>query len=186
MLGSPLGSYIGGKVLNLSPLMKHGQLHNYTLVFTIGGAANLIALIWVLIRVNEKKDIKEFKKRFHIRDDSDIEPKGRTVDCEKQKQLDDNKHIHPLRLLFSLGNVKDMIRTCCKPRANYVRLQIWLLFLTMFFYMVTHIGIHAFLYPFCQKIYEWDSETYSSANAMGNAINAMSTLILAPILIKVV
>ena len=168
-------------------MMKHGQLHNYTMVYIVSAALNLVSLIWVLLRVNEKRDSREFKKRFNSSSANNIEmkTKGRVVN-EMQKQFNDNKHIHPLRLLFNFRNVTDMVRTCCKPRANYVRLQIWLLFLTMLCYLMVHMGSGVFLFPFVERVYGWDSEIFSTASAIGNVINALCTLMVAPVLIKVI
>ena len=154
------------------------------MVFIIGAAANFAALLWVLLRVNEKRDIKEFRKRFHMKEDIEMQKKGQQV-CDKQQQFNDNKHIHPLKLLFNFENVRDIVKTCCKPRTNYIRLQIWLLYLSMLCYLMAHMGTTVFLFPFVQKIYQWNSETYSNASAIGNVIQALATLLIAPILIKV-
>ena len=188
LAATPLGTLIGGKVLNSSPMLHQGQLHNYTMVYIIGASAHLICLVWLVFRVNEKKDMNEFEKRFCDKEEGvEMEtrgPKGPVV-CEKRQQFEDNKHIHPLKLLFNWRNVTDMFKTCCKPRPNYVRCQIWLLFLSMLCYIMVHVGPGTFLYPFVQKVYEWNSDAYTTASAIGNVITALVTLLAVPILIRV-
>ena len=170
--------------MSTKTFLKNGQLHNYTLVFLVAAACNLAAFIWILLMINEKRDLKEFRKRFHMKEDLEMQRKGQAV-CDKQQLFNENKHIHPLKLLFNFENIKDMIKTCCKPRPNKARLQIWLLFLSMICYLMAHMGANVFQFPFVEEVYPWSFLTYSDATAIGNVIQSLFTLLLAPILIKV-
>lgn len=153
------------------------------MVYIIGASVYLLLLIWIVFRVKEKRDTNEFEKRFCAKEPG-LESKEPVV-CEKRKQFEDNKHVHPLRLLFRWRNVGDMLRTCCKPRPNHVRCQIWLLFLSMLCYIMVHVGPGTFLYPFVQKVYQWNSDSYTTASAIGNVVTALVTLLAVPVLIRV-
>ncbi|CAG2182055.1 unnamed protein product, partial [Oppiella nova] len=62
-LASPVGTYVGGAVLNTSPLSAdQGQLHNYIGVYIICGVAYLLALVWAIFKVDEKRDMEEFER----------------------------------------------------------------------------------------------------------------------------
>ena len=172
--------------MNTHTFYSGGQLYNYSGAFLLGGAAYLLVLMWTIFKINETKDTIVFDKKFNTNRDSVITG-DREVQIirEKHKQFADNKHINPVKLLFSLDNLKDIVETCCKPRGNYVRLQIWLLFLSMSCYLLAHIGPMIFMYQFSQKVYEWDSGTYSNATAIASIATALGTMTIAPILLKV-
>jgi hypothetical protein len=163
------------------------------MVFVIGGIAHFVGLLWAIFMINESKDIIRFNLKFNK--NSNFEMKNMDKN-EGQKSTEntinhsldhENKYQnkHPLKLLFNLNNVKEMFKTCLKRRDNYVRLQIWLLFLSMACFLLSHIGPIFFLYQFAQKVYLWNSEEYSNASALGNVANALATIFIAPILIKV-
>ncbi|CAG2181747.1 unnamed protein product, partial [Oppiella nova] len=126
--------------------------------------------------------MEEFERRFGTHSSEDMSVTEEIL--KKQKQYEDNRHIHPMKLLFDCTNVKEMLKTCCKPRANHVRLQIWLLFLSMAIYIMAYMAPIVFMFQFCQKVYNWDSETYSNVSAGASFISCAATLIIAPILIK--
>jgi hypothetical protein len=163
------------------------------MVFIIGGVFNFVALLWAIFMINESKDIIKFNLKFNK--NSNLEMKNMDKN-EGQKSTENtinhsldhkNKYQnkHPLKLLFNWNNVMEMFRTCLKRRDNYVRLQIWLLFLSMLCYLVSHIGPMMFLYQFAQKVYLWNPEEYSNASALGHVVNALATIFIASILIKV-
>jgi len=186
----PLGTYIGGKVLNTSPIFENGQLHNYALVFMIGGLANLLALFWSAYFINESNDILQFNLRFNRKTNIEMNTIN-TININDEHNKNENtmneaiEQKNTFKLLFKFNNIKDMFSTCLKKRDNYVRLQIWLLFVAIIFNLLSSIGPMMFLYQFVQKVYSWNSETYSNASALGNILNALATLIIVPILIKV-
>ena len=41
------------------------------------------------------------------------------------------EHVHPMKLLFDLANIKSMVKTVTKKRINKGRLQIWLMIISM-------------------------------------------------------
>ena len=180
---TPLGTYLGGKVLNTTPLMNGGQLYNYTAIYAIVGITSLVMLIWTIFMVDERRDTIEWHKRF---DESNLDSDSKVVlPSDKLSRFDSFKGTHPLKLLFKLDNVREMFRTCFKKRPGTVRLQLWLLLVVMIFFMISHIGPIIFLYSFTQKIYGWNSETYSNASVIEKIVNTLVTFISAPILIRV-
>ncbi|XP_054156892.1 proton-coupled folate transporter-like [Oppia nitens] len=183
-LGTPLGTYLGGIVLNTTPMFSNGQLHNYSGVYAIAGVTYVLALCWTIFMVNEKRDIRLWEQRFRNScDDNDVEFETRVEN--KIKRYDDYRHIHPIKLLVNIKNVKEMWSTCAKPRANLVRIQIWLLFLSVSCYMLSHVGPIIFLFQFTQKVYSWNSQMYSNGSAISSFTIALATIIIAPVLIRV-
>lgn len=96
------------------------------------------------------------------------------------------KKKHPLKLLFDVNNIKDIIKTCLKPRENRVRAQIWLLFVSMVIYLLSHLGPSQILFQFAQKVYHWESAKYSYASSLGNVFTCIAMTTVAPILVKVI
>ncbi|CAG2106821.1 unnamed protein product [Medioppia subpectinata] len=185
-LAQPFGTYVGGAVLNMSPLWANsGQLHNYMGVYLICGVAYLLATIWTLFMIDERKDMEAFQRDFGSTNGEEEDMSLREEMLNKQKQYDDNRHIHPIRLLFDCRNVKDMFITCWKRRTNYVRLQLWLLFLSMAIYIMAYMGPITILFAFVQKVYKWNSATFSNISAIGSLISVAAIFVISPILIKV-
>lgn len=54
----PLGILIGGLILNSPAIGTNGQLNNYIAVFIVCLVGQIISLIWVLIMINEKQQLK--------------------------------------------------------------------------------------------------------------------------------
>ncbi|XP_054157504.1 uncharacterized protein LOC128955852 [Oppia nitens] len=186
-ISQPLGTYIGGLVLNMKPIFKTGQLHNYTGVFTIAGVMYLAILIWTVIFVNEKRDINKWEQKFPSHITESITSDNNTDDIvnSKLKTFDEYKHIKPIKLLFDLKNAKEMWRTCSRKRHNHLRLQIWLLFLSFACFIIAHVGPIIFMFQFTQKVYGWDSQTYSTWSAITSGTGALATFIIAPLLLKI-
>ncbi len=90
--------------------------------------------------VNEKKAQKQTKKmEMKLRGIKVSENKD-TLKDELKREKKQEKMKHPLKLLFDLSNVKDMVRCCFKHRPNRVRTQIWLIFGATFIVLVSHSG----------------------------------------------
>ncbi|CAG2105249.1 unnamed protein product [Medioppia subpectinata] len=176
-IAQPLGTYIGGLVLNTQPFFTAGQLHNYSGVFALMGFVYAFALLWTIYMVDEEKAIRDWEGRYSTHCDKVIEL--------KMAKFTDNQHNSPIRLLFDVNNVKSMAMSCVKRRPNSVRLQIWCLFVSMACYLLQTIGPMIFLYQFSQKVYSWDSSTYSTAAAVGNIAITLGTLAVSPVLLNV-
>ncbi|CAG2104672.1 unnamed protein product, partial [Medioppia subpectinata] len=183
----PLGTYVGGIVLNTPSMFSSGQIHNYSGVYLIMGIANALILLWVIYRVDEEKDLREWERVFGTTgaDGADTSKESAERLERKLKRYEDNKHIHPIRLLFNMKNVKEMLITCCERRPNHVRLQIWLLFIGMACFLLSYVGPIIFLFQFTQKVYKWDSKIYSNGSAIGSIVQAVGSMIVGPLLVRV-
>ncbi|CAG2176864.1 unnamed protein product, partial [Oppiella nova] len=186
-IGQPLGTYVAGLILNTDPWIKgKGQLHNYSASFALGGMCFIVALIFAIFFIDEKRDIKDWEKRFNAVSDPEKDSIVSVDDRvhQKLKKFEDNKHIHPMKLLFNTNNVKEMWRTCSKKRDKRVRRQIWLLFLADAIYLLDHVGPFIFMYQFSQKVYSWDSSTYSNGSTIEKISSSVATMIFGAILLK--
>ena len=73
--------------------------------------------------------------------------------------------------LFDLENVRQTFACFCKPRSNHVRLQIYLLFLTMFAQLLVFYGLAAVLLQFTERVYFWDAQKYSTVSAASGVVS---------------
>jgi hypothetical protein len=90
--------------------------------------------------VNEKKAQKQTKKmEMKLRGIKVSENKDKLKD-ELKREKKQEKIKHPLKLLFDLSNIKDMVKCCLKHRPNRVRTQIWLIFGAMIIIITSHNG----------------------------------------------
>jgi len=92
---------------------------------------------------------------------------------------------HPLRLLLDMKNVRDILMLCIGCRADFVRAQIWLVFLANFCKYFILMASQAFLFQFVEKVYDWDSKTFSQYQSLSYIINSISVMLLTTVLIKV-
>ncbi|XP_054152853.1 proton-coupled folate transporter-like [Oppia nitens] len=188
-LSGPLGSYLGGYIINTPTWLSSGvdhQLHNSTAVFIIDGLVYGLSILWIWWAIDEARDIRNWELEFGLPYESD----GLTVDQRVAGKLENyDKHREsghsPVRLLFTWSNLKNIWHTCAKSRPNYVRLQIWLLFLANLCYMIVKSGPVAYLMPFTQTVYKWDSSQYSTGVAITNLSETVVQLLASPVLIMV-
>ncbi|XP_054156950.1 thymic stromal cotransporter homolog, partial [Oppia nitens] len=182
-----LGTYVGGKIIASSPMLNGGQLHNYTAISLLSGGLYTIALLWTIFMINERRDQKRFYKLFAKESEQlSNNDEGRALLSEDGHHRDNHRRrVHPIKSLFNINNIKEMLITCCKPRRHYVRLQIWLLILSMAILVLAYMGPLIFLFPFVQKIYQWDSETYSTMNALNGLVSSLCTIFIGPLFIKI-
>jgi hypothetical protein len=87
----------------------------------------VMGFLWVVFMLREKAVRQLELKAAGV---------GGTGDDLKPDINVEDRDIHPLRLLFDLENVKSMFRTVFKRRANRVRLQLSLLILSVFIFMM--------------------------------------------------
>lgn len=88
--------------------------------------------------INERKAKRQTKKmEMKLRGIKVSENKDKLKE-ELEKSTEEN--IHPLKMLFDLTNVKDMVKCCLKSRPNKLRTQIWLLFVSMIIILMAHNG----------------------------------------------
>jgi hypothetical protein len=163
----------------MSPIGGNGQLHNYALIFTISTIGFLISFLWIIFVINENRDKKMFDFEFGDRNNVNQE-------LEREKTSEKiTKKVNPLKLLFNLNNVKDIVRTCIKKRDNRVRLQIWLIFFTMLCNTFENSSPGVFQFQFVEKVYYWNAQTYGYFSAIGTVSHTFFTITCAPILIHV-
>ncbi|CAG2174358.1 unnamed protein product, partial [Oppiella nova] len=200
----PLGVFLSGKLINLSPVGGNGQLHNTGLIFFISSCVAFLAFIWSVFAINQQNDKQLFEKYFSehlgLIDTEDTTSGAESNDnnnkssdnnnndrkeLENKKQNIGNETKHPLRLLFDINNAKDIVTTCTKKRPNYVRAQIWLIIGAMFCGYFIAAAPGAFFFQFIEKVYYWDASTFTQISSMGMIVNSIIIIFLTPLLIKV-
>ena len=212
----PLGTIISGKLLTLNPLFNTEQLHNYAVIFLIATIASFLSLIWACFMINEQKDRQKFydkfssdknqnrlsivsqiskqqnddsvknQNRLSIVSQSTKQKNGDSVKIDMVNHYKEYENVNPIKLLFDIKNVIEIVKTCTKKRTNYIRLQIWLLFLSMVTYFLSKDGSNVFLFQFVERVYQWDAEQYSYASSLNTLCHAIFLLTIIPFIIKVI
>ena len=191
----PISTVISGKLLTFNPLFNSEQLHNYAVIFLIAAIASFLSLIWACFMINEQKDRQQFydkfssdknQNRLSIASQSSKQQNGYSVKTDMGNYNKEYESENPIKLLFNIKNVVEMVKTCTKKRTNYVRLQIWLLFLSMVTYILSREGTNVFLFQFVERVYQWDAEQYSYGSSLNTLCNAIFLFTVIPFIIKVI
>jgi hypothetical protein len=180
LIAYPTGTALSGELLTWNPIGGNGQLHNYGLIFFICSVGTFLEFLWAIFLIDQEHDSKVFEDNFG---EKSLESK-KDLQIETKSQVKRNTE-NPIKLLFKLRNVKEIVMTCIKKRDNYVRAQIWLTILSMFCNMFIIMSSMAFLFQFVEKMYEWDAEKYSYISSIGTIINSVIMMTVTPIFIKV-
>lgn len=115
-----------------------GQTRNYTIIYIISFAIDVVCLLWVIVMVNERiaqqqQNVVEVKLQEQCKNDIANTPTSNNTDQSDRK-------IHPLKLLFNLENAKSMWLIISKKRPNKGRKQILLAILSLSILFGEHIG----------------------------------------------
>ena len=175
----PLATFTSGQLINKRPVGGNGQIHNYCILFIISSVLTFVAFVWALFLMDEEKDRMRFELKFGKQKDNI------SKEAVPQMKTQESDGRHPLRLLFDLQNVKQIIITFIKSRPNYVRLQILLITGALFCNLFIILSPSSFLFQFVEKIYNWDAKTYSSVISFGQVVNTLVIICVSPLLIKV-
>ncbi|KRF78646.1 probable peptidoglycan muropeptide transporter SLC46 isoform X2 [Drosophila virilis] len=79
--------------------------------------------------------------------------------------------------LFSLTHIKDMFRTCCKPRDNHAREIIWLVTLAMFMAMFVVDGAMTVMYLFVRQKFHWSVREFTLFETISQMVPMVGALI---------
>ncbi|XP_054714736.1 proton-coupled folate transporter-like [Uloborus diversus] len=131
------------------------KVGGYLPVMIIGACSFALGLLWV---------------RFIV-----LETKPRRFDITKKQMFND---------IFKQDNIKESFRTCIKPRAGNLRLQIWLLLFVSFSIKLVHMGSLAIGFPYTRHVFKWQVPRFSYTTASFSSLNAVTTLALVPMLNK--
>ena len=102
-----------------------------------------------------------------------------TVVSHKTKQRSDKFEISKM---FNINNLKDILRTVTKVRPNNGRLKIWLLYLSMCVLMLTDAKFFSILFPYTEKVYEWDAKKFSDIKSLASIMQTISLPVASAIL----
>lgn len=138
-----------------------------------------MGFVFVYFFVNEKRD----KRLFHLyfpepsTDSPHENGKEEAIPVETGSGM--------TRQFFDLGNVREMFRALTKKRSYQVRLQVLLLFAALLLYLIAYFGPPVFLFQYTQRVFQWDSQQYSTYFSLGCVVNIISTFLWVPILLRV-
>ena len=137
----PVGSSLGGYILVQEPVFHTGEIRNYTCRFIISLAFELMAFVWVYFMINEKV-AKEQQRVIEMKLQElskKVDNDGKPIKVKlRSDRAEEDKHVHPLRLLFDFANLKAMVNLIIKKRPNKGRVQV----ITILFTIVTAFIIY--------------------------------------------
>lgn len=200
----PAGTYLGGQLLARGDVSAtSGAPRTYTYVFGTALVFEALSFLWVMFAINERKlqSVADADCNAAVAEKSPVEDgtDERLVSDVKQPQSvaatnDDGatKSVEkcrgpwkPLRLLFDLSNVPDMWLAVVRKRPARGRLHVWLLTVALAIYVFIITGIYSLEFQFVQKVYHWDAVRLSNMSTYGSLLSAAVSLILFPVLEKV-
>ncbi|KAI2797799.1 hypothetical protein BLOT_015219 [Blomia tropicalis] len=186
--GPPIGTAISGHMLDMhTPFIEH-EPRNYTTIFLIGAGCAFISFLIALLLVDEEKDKILFRKYFPKSETNDeIVKKDPCTEMKPSdtKLIDTKPSTGLINSLFTFQNVRDMIQTFVRPRPYGIRLQMFCLIFSTVTIMIAYMGPSVFLYQYLQKVFAWGPADYSNYVTFNSLINIFTTLIFAPIFLKV-
>ncbi|KAI2806544.1 hypothetical protein BLOT_008501 [Blomia tropicalis] len=107
------------------------------------------------------------------------------VALRQQINLNQNQSLkHFFKSLFNLENARQTIHAFIKSRPYHARLQIFLLFLILFLQVLTTQGMSGVLLQFSEKVYHWDSTTYSTVSAFTQIVSMLLLAVGSALLVK--
>ena len=142
MTANPIGTYLGGYLLVQKPMFQTGEIRNYTFIYLIALGFEFIALLWIILMVNEtiaRKQEMEIEMKIQGIDPN-IGDKQIVLKSDMSKE---DKEKHPIRLLFDLENIKTMVKTVSKERPNKGRTQLIMNFASLVIIIMAFTGILA-------------------------------------------
>ncbi|KAJ6215641.1 hypothetical protein RDWZM_010141 [Blomia tropicalis] len=176
IISPPIATTISGNMLNLStPFIGH-ELRNYTIIFIIGILGTFINLLISLFLVDEEIDRKCLRKYF---------PSNEIDEQENRNNETINQSDDIIKNIFKFQNISNMFRTFIRRRKHGIRLQMFLLIICTIIIMFSNFGPTIFTYQYTQKVFAWSSTNYSNYMTVSKVINIITTIILAPLFIKV-
>ena len=162
----------------MRPVFGAELLHNYCLLYAINSCAAFVSFVWALVMIDERKDMIGFYTQ--LGDDNDRKTLNKNL-----KLMDNRETKHPLRLLFDLNNIRQMVGTYVKKRPNRVRPQLVLLTLALFCNWFVVYGPLTFQFQFAERVYNWSASTYNYVTAVGQVSSSVIIMVISPLLIKV-
>ena len=183
-----IGSALGGILLKTKPIFNTGELMNYSLCFIIAIVLKILALIWAIVMIDERIAQKQQEKIEMKMKKSQNSQKGESQ-ASQSNNIDKNnqntKSKHPIKMLCDLSNIKDMFLCCIKQRPNKVRTQIWLLLVCTFISSTLMSG-QQFTFQFVQKVYLWDSVWFAYVMSLTTMASLIASFTVLPLIIKVI
>ncbi|CAG2102357.1 unnamed protein product [Medioppia subpectinata] len=200
-LAQPLGVFVGGQMINLTPVLGNGQVHNYGLIFFVSSCGMIGAFLWTAFFIDQQQNKQNFEKYFgdnNVENKPEISPKSVEIPGEKSDEnsgaiINDetvdlpvaDRAKHPIRLLLDYKNIVVIIMSCFKRRHNRATTKIWLVIIANFCLYMIRTGNSTFLFQFVEKIYHWDAKEYSQFQSMSLAINSISVILMTYVFIKI-
>ncbi|KAH7636323.1 hypothetical protein HUG17_10293 [Dermatophagoides farinae] len=196
-----LGSLLGGHLIWL--VSDRGELlRNYDLNMWIVLALQVFSFIMILvIGIDRKEDpnLSEIHRDVDKTIIDQIDESNPELNSDRNRSYSFNSytnitnmskyrlrsHInYTCRSFFDVGNVRQTFRCLIQPRMNRIREQIMLLILLLFLQFLNSYGMDSMFLQFSQKVYHFDSKTYSNVSALSKVIPSIALLISSHILVN--
>ncbi|XP_037029710.1 solute carrier family 46 member 3-like [Bradysia coprophila] len=181
MLALPIGSALAGFIIVKPPTFLSGQTRNYTVIYIISFAIDVVCLLWVIVMVNERiaqqqQKVVEVQLQEQCKNDVANTPTS---------DIPDDRNVHPFKLLFNRENAKSMLRIVSKKRPNKGRKQILLAILSLSILFGEQIALGSINSQFIQRVYYWNPDYTAYMGAIGMLIASTATMTIVPIMTRI-
>lgn len=185
-----MGSLLGGHLIWLETDDGQQQrLRNYHLSMWIALAIYCGLFIMILV-IRIDRDEKLIDSAASQIDESNPEINIERYPSENSMDIVVAKNHHPSSInyvcgqFFDLENVRQTYRCLIQPRMNQIREQILLLIILLFMQFLNSYGMDSMFLQFAQKVYQFDSKTYSNVYTLSKVIPSIGLLIGSNVLIN--
>lgn len=190
-----IGTYMGGQFLYPLEDLFSGSLRNYIPLYAIATVTQLIALMWIMFAINERKlqekrknklDTSENKETQHDKSVNNTGHELLTLNEIESANKSEERHSfwELIKQIFSYRNIIELGKSIIRKREKNYRCQLILLFFSMFFTKFINDGPSMVLFAFVQKVYNWDVVMLSNLKSYLNIIGTLAMLLGVPILEK--
>lgn len=159
--------FIGGQFLRNKEDGPQLRTYHFNYLFTLGLDAMCFLLIFLLYLVKGSNSKKE-------EINSTEELKKSAAEEENIESEHDESKDSAFKVFFNLNNARETLNAFFRPRANHVRLQIFLLCFVQFSQLLISTGLSNLMVQFAQSVYNWSPSTYSTVSA----VNLVASMLL--------
>lgn len=183
-VGSTLGNFIGSFIIDMTPWLSDRQLQNYAGNFIVSSGLSITAFIWAFVFVKEREREKANSPA------SPLASKTYRTNLDTKSvsgiNLRDSSAWSTFKEIIDLGNFKNTWHILIKQRDGNVRLRMYLMILVVNLSLLPIFGKSAVIFSLAQKLYKWNSVTFSNWASMSGVIHIIATMVVVPIILKVI
>lgn len=175
LIGIIGGFFSGGSLLAIeSVFLPRTGLRNYNDVLLLGLALSMICITWAFLRVRSEVCVKTAGTHPVM------------MDLTASQMVTGAREDGPtaVKRLFALQDLKDIKETLVRDRPANDRSNMWILFAVHASVMLPYVGASYIIFPFCQRLYKWDAQTYGLMMGLAAAVRPIAVTLYTSLIVK--